>query len=97
MADKLIITFEEYTQIVVSRESGSVSDNFNLYVKEGFQGRIRNEVSTTLTTTTKAWDSGSELYIGGNTLTGSLDEFRLWTSPLSESVVTNAIHIFRWT
>ena len=80
---------EEYTQIVVSRESGSASDNFNLYVKEGFQGRIRNEVSTTLTTTTKAWDSGSELYIGGNTLTASLDEFRLWTSPLSESVVTN--------
>ena len=80
---------EEYTQIVVSRESGSASYNFNLYVKEGFQGRIRNEVSTTLTTTTKAWDSGSELYIGGNTLTASLDEFRLWTSPLSESVVTN--------
>ena len=80
---------EEYTQIVVSRNSGSQSDVFTFYAKEGIQGRIRNEVSQTLTTTTKAWDSGSELYVGGNTLTASLDEFRLWSAPLSESVISN--------
>jgi len=80
---------DEYTQIVVNRVTGSTGDTFTLYAKEGFQERIRNEVSTTLSATTKAWTSGSELTIGGSTLTGSIDEFRLWRTALNETNIEN--------
>ena len=80
---------DEYTQIVVNRTSGSSTDEFEVFVKEGLQGRIRNGVSASLSATTKAWTSGSEISIGGNTLTGSVDEFRLWRTALSESKVDN--------
>ena len=79
---------DEYTQIVVNRETGS-SDEFKLFVKEGFQERIRNEVSASLSTTEKGWTSGSYISVGGSTISGSLDEFRLWTTALSESKVDN--------
>lgn len=79
---------DEYTQIVVNRVSGSSSDVFEVFAKEGIQGRVRNQMSASLTATTKAWESGSEFYIG-QTFTGSLDEFRLWRTPLSESKVDN--------
>ena len=80
---------DEYTQIVVNRVTGSTGDTFTIYAKEGFQERIRNEVSTTLSSTTKAWTSGSEIKIGGNTFNGSVDEFRLWRIPLNEVNIEN--------
>jgi len=79
---------DEYTHVVVNRTSGSSTDVFDIFIQEGFQGRIRSEASASLTSTTKAWTSGSELHIG-QTFTGSLDEFRLWSSPLSQSVINN--------
>jgi len=79
---------DEYTQIVINRETGS-SDVFELFVKEGFQERIRNEASASLTTTSKGWTSGSYISVGGSNITGSVDEFRLWTSPLAESKINN--------
>jgi len=80
---------DEYTQIVVNRVSGSSSDTFELFAKEGIQGRIRNEMSASLSSTTKAWTSGSEFKIGGNTLTASIDEVRLWRTALSEVNINN--------
>jgi len=80
---------DEYTQIVVNRVTGSSGDTFTLYAKEGFQERIRNEVSATLSATTKAWTSGSEIKIGGSTFNGSVDEFRLWRIPLNEVNIEN--------
>jgi len=82
---------DEYTQIVVNRITGSVNDTFDVYLKEGFQERIRNHTSTTFTVPSgsSGWNNGHELKIGGSTLTGSLDEFRLWSAPLSESVISN--------
>ena len=79
---------DEYTQIVVNRTSGSSTDEFEVFVKEGLQGRIRNGVSGHYHHQ-QTWTSGSEISIGGNTLTGSVDEFRLWRTPLSESKVDN--------
>ena len=78
---------DEYTHIVVNRTSGS-TDTFEVFVKEGFQGRIRSETSSSLTATTKAWTSGSELHLG-KTFVGSVDEFRLWRTPLSQSRIEN--------
>lgn len=79
---------DEYTQIVVNRTTGS-SDVFDVYVKEGFQERIRNEVSASLTTSEKGWTSGSYISIGGSNIVSSVDEFRLWTTALSQSKIEN--------
>jgi len=77
---------DEYYHIAVTRESGS---DFTLYVKQGFQERIRNEVSATLTAASASWESGSEIKVGGLNLNASVDEIRLWTSPLNEAVIEN--------
>tara|TARA_B100000900_G_scaffold158412_1_gene134642 strand:+ start:15434 stop:20665 length:5232 start_codon:yes stop_codon:yes gene_type:complete len=79
---------DEYTQIVVNRVSGSTTDEFEIFVKEAFQGRIRNSVSASLSATTKAWTSGSEFHVG-QTLTGSVDEIRLWRTALDENKIDN--------
>ena len=78
-----------YTQIVVNRVTGSSSDSFEFFAKEGFQERIRNEVSASLTAYNKGWTSGSLITIGGNTLNASIDEFRLWRVPLNEVNIDN--------
>ena len=80
---------DEYTQIVVNRTTGSLTDEFTFYAKEGFQERIRNEVSKSLTSVDKSWESGSQISIGGSTFNGKVDEFRLWTTALNESVIDN--------
>jgi len=80
---------DEYKSIFINRTTGSTDDSFTLYVKEAFQERIRNEASATLTSASLAWESGSEITIGGSTLIGSIDEFRLWKDPLDESILDN--------
>ena len=81
---------DAYTNIVLNRRTGSTTEVFELYFKEGFQGRIRNEANATLSLPigSTTWKSGSILYVGEG-LTGSLDEFRLWRTPLSESRIDN--------
>ena len=78
---------EEYTQVVVQHlETGS----FDVYVKEGFNERIRNQVSMSVTNVpTSSWELDTQLTIGGSTMSGSVDEFRYWTTPLSESRIDN--------
>jgi len=78
---------DEYKHIVVNRTSGS-SDTFEVFVKEGFQGRIRGAVSESFTASTKNWEYTGEIHIG-KTFTGSVDEFRLWRTPLSQSRIDN--------
>jgi len=85
---------QDYTQVVVNRTSGS-SSTFEVFAKEGFQERIRNEVSASFTIgNNNGWSNGSELIIGGlgvsgSSFTGSIDEIRLWNTPLSESRIDN--------
>ena len=77
---------DEYTQIIVTRNTNS----FNVYGKEAFQGRIRSEVSASLELENHIWQTDTILKIGdGSTFTGSVDEFRYWTVPLSESRMDN--------
>ena len=81
---------DEYTQIVVNRESGSLGNSdFTLYAKEGFQERIRNEVSVTLSAPSSSWETGTSIFIGDTTFTGSVDEIRLWNTALNELVIEN--------
>lgn len=81
---------EEYSQIVVNKESTGGNDVFTVYAKEGFNERLRTNVSSSLVVSgISGWTSGSELKFGGSTLTASIDEIRLWRTPLSESRVDN--------
>jgi hypothetical protein len=77
---------DEYTQIVVQHISGA----FEIYAKEGFNERIRNAVSMSVyNVPTSSWELDTQLTIGGSTFTGSVDEFRYWTTALSESRIDN--------
>ena len=78
---------DEYNQIVVQHlETGS----FEIYVKEGFNERIRNAVSMSVNNVPiSSWELDTKLVLGGSTMTGSIDEFRYWTTPLSESRIDN--------
>jgi hypothetical protein len=77
---------DEYTQIVVEKSNNT----FTVKGKEAFQGRIRSEVSASIEVENHIWQTETTLKIGdGSTFTGSIDEFRYWTYPLSESRVDN--------
>ena len=76
---------DEYTQVIVTKDTNS----FKVYGKEAFQGRIRSEVSASLELEGHIWQTDTTLKIGGDTFTGSVDEFRYWTTPLSESRMDN--------
>jgi hypothetical protein len=77
---------DEYYHIAVTRENGT---DFTLYVKQGFQDRIRNEESATLTAISSDWESGNSIQFGSSTLNASIDEIRLWSTPLIETVIEN--------
>ena len=81
---------DEYTNVVLNRRTGSTSEIYEVYFKEGFNGRIRNEVSSSISYTigTTSWGSGSIMNIGKGVV-GTIDEFRLWRVPLSESRIDN--------
>ena len=91
--EDLPIFYDDFYHITLNKTNLNGKEIFDLYVKEGFNGRIRNSGSLELQLTegTTSWKSGSELKIGGTypTFTGSIDEFRLWTTPLSESRIEN--------
>ena len=77
---------DEYTQIVVQH----IGDSFEVFAKEGFNERIRNAVSMSITNVpTSSWELDTQLTIGGSTFTGSVDEFRYWTTALTESRIDN--------
>lgn len=76
---------DEYTQIIVQKSNNT----FTVFGKEAFQGRIRSEVSASLEVENHIWQTPTTLQIGGVNLTGSIDEFRYWTTPLSESRMDN--------
>jgi hypothetical protein len=82
---------DEYTNIVINRRTSPTTEVYELYFKEGVGDRIRNStfgISPAFPLGSTSWESGSILYVGEG-FTGSLDEFRLWRTPLSESRIDN--------
>jgi hypothetical protein len=78
---------DEYTQIVVQHLA---TGSFEVYAKEGFNERIRNAVSMSVKNVpTSSWELDTKLTIGSSTMSGSVDEFRYWTTALSESRIDN--------
>lgn len=82
---------DEYTQIVIQRTVSGSNDIFDIYAKEGYNERIRNEGSASITISSGAslWDTTDSTFEIGSTFVGSIDEFRLWSTPLEETVIDN--------
>lgn len=86
---------DEFTNLVIntnfdSASTGDASASIELVAMQDFQGRIRMEMSSSTdfkpVNTINSYFSGSQLSVG-NGFTGSLDEFRIWSSALSASVI----------
>jgi hypothetical protein len=82
---------DDFYHVVLNRSVAGGNEIYKTYIKEGFNGRIRNSGSLQIVLDggSTSWTNGSELVIGGSTFTGSLDEFRLWSTPLNESRIDN--------
>ncbi len=84
----------EYTQFNVNinyntGSQGIASASVDLFAAQDFQGRIRMEVTGSSTGSFNNVDtffSGSQISLGDG-FTGSMDEFRIWSSALSESIL----------
>jgi hypothetical protein len=74
--------------IEVSRNSGSVSSSFELNVRQSDKERtiFQQSVTASILNVSASWDGGNYIYIGSgsNGYVGSLDEFRLWSTPLDK-------------
>ena len=81
---------DEYTQIAVTRTLSGSSYVYEVFGKEGYNERIRNEgyASLTIPTGNGDWHYGTELTFGTSFI-GEIDEFRLWSYPLEESRIEN--------
>ena len=88
--DTFNIFNDEYTQIVINRTQSGLNNTFQLFAKEAVGDRLRTDIQSDALTITgeTSWDTGSlvNLQIGYG-MTGSMDEFRLWTTPLEEGVI----------
>jgi hypothetical protein len=71
--------------ISVSREASGSLNNFELNVRQADKERtlFQTSVSASIPTGSSNWDSGSYITLGGN-FVGSIDEFRLWSTPLEK-------------
>ena len=82
---------DDYLHIAVNKQVISGEDVFDIYAKESINERLKTDVSTRLIVESgvSGWTSGSYIEVGGSTLTGSVDDIRLWSTPLSESRIDN--------
>ncbi len=89
MSTSLLPIFNDsFFGIEVSRNSGSVSSSFELNVRQSEKERtiFQESVSASILNVSASWDGGNYIYIASdsNGFTGSLDEFRLWSTPLDK-------------
>jgi hypothetical protein len=69
--------------ISVSREVTGSFHNFELNVRQSDKERtlFQNTISASISSGSSNWNNGSLITLGGN-FSGSIDEFRLWSTPL---------------
>ena len=79
---------DSFFGIEVSRNSGSVSSSFELNIRQSDKERtiFQQSVSASILNVSASWDGGNYIYIasGSTGYSGSLDEFRLWSTPLDK-------------
>jgi len=83
---------DTYKHITLQRvlNENETSASYDLYLKEAVDERLRIDVTGSVQRPIASkWGSPANPLIIGSTLSGSIDEFRLWKLPLEESAITN--------
>lgn len=78
---------DDFFGIEVSRNSGSVSSSFELNIRQANKERsiFQESISESVLNINSNWNNGNYIYIAtGSGYVGSLDEFRLWSTPLNK-------------
>jgi hypothetical protein len=75
---------DSFFGVEISRLTGSGSDvTMSLNLRQADKERTIFQSTSILPLTSSNWESGSTIILGGN-YTGSVDEFRLWSTPLDK-------------
>jgi len=78
----------EYKTIAITRADDTVSSgSYSLYLKQSLNNRLVINESVTKLISSSFWDDSTELQIGSASYT-TIDEFRLWSTPLEDGVIT---------
>ena len=78
----------EYKTIAVTRADNTLnSGSYSLYLKQSINDRLIIDDSATELISSSYWSNVNELLIGSASKV-SFDEFRLWTTPLEDGVIT---------
>jgi hypothetical protein len=75
---------DSFFGVEISRLTGSGSDvTMSLNLRQSDKEKTIFQSTSNLSLTSSNWESGSTIRVGGN-YTGSVDEFRLWSTPLDK-------------
>ena len=78
----------EYKTITLTRSDDTLnSGSYSLYLKQSLNNRLVIDDSATKLISSSFWNKPNELLIGSASKV-SFDEFRLWTTPLEDGVIT---------
>ena len=86
-SSRLPIFNEQFFGIEVSREVSGSYHNFELNIRQADKERsiFQESNSASVLATNSNWNNGSTIKLGNN-FVGSVDEFRLWSTPLQSDV-----------
>ena len=81
----------KYKTIAITRELTGGTSNLNLYLKESIDDRliINEKISSNVNQALQWGGSGGSNLVIGSASSLALDEFRLWTDALDDSIITN--------
>ncbi len=84
-SSKLPIFNQRFFGIEISRTSGSTSSDFKLNLRQADKERsiFQESTSASILNSDTNWDGGNKISLG-NDFVGSVDEFRLWSTPLDK-------------
>ena len=86
-SSRLPIFNEQFFGIEVSRDVSGSYHNFELNIRQADKERsiFQESNSASVLATNSNWNSGTKIRLGNN-FVGSVDEFRLWSTPLQSNV-----------
>jgi hypothetical protein len=76
---------DKFFGIEISRTLGTYSSSFELNLRQSDKERtiFQESISTSISNTLSDWENGTLIELGNN-FVGSIDEFRLWSTPLDK-------------
>ena len=86
------ISTEYYSNVAINRYNYAGSNTlYEVWMGTSDGQRIITSVSMSILYNDNQWETGSNILIGGDGYTGSIDEFRLWKVPLEKSKFDNHV------